>query len=961
MKKKITFILVCLMAGLTSAWAQDDLASIITKTDDVSITSITNDAVYPWTLQEGAVRTPSFNSDKTTTISYSIDNEKDIEVTISYTVNLYTTGSSERLFIYKDDRQMAGINNPKSGTGTISFFCQEGTHDLKFSFRNYYGTTSSYVQINSIDIQTVESKNINIELTTPGTLGTEVLAQASTLPAVKYMKLSGYMNSDDWATIKQMTGLQSLDMEDANITEIPANAFYNNNSNACIPLKRFVFPKTLKKIGASAFYHNNTNDPYLDEELKLPEGLEEIGNSAFYRNGIMTCVLPSTVTTLGTSVFRENPLQNITLNEHITSLPNYIFYNCGSLTTINGIERITHFGNYSLYSCSSFKSLGEGKPKTIGEYAFYSSGLEEFDGSEITSIGYEGFYNCKMTSVNLPKITSLSSYAFESCPNLKEVILSDLLTTIPNGAFNYCQTLRTITLGASTASLSSSCFSSCPNITSIYCNAPTPPSTNNSFNTAIPTQATLYVPEYAIVSYKLDPYWSKFTTVDVNPNVVTDVTINSSLELSSNVRIPNTPNITLAYSNSKLTVNGNTEQTINKFTGYYGTGNTSSLISRCENMSSTASEARYFMNSGYWYFVCMPFDVKVSDIYSSVGAAFAIRYYDGARRASTNTSSGNWKNVDANATLKAGEGYIFRVSSNNGYIALPATEETHNRIFTSTAITTPLNTYASSTSADANWNLVGNPYPCYYDIYYMDYTAPITVWNTDNSTYTAYSIVDDALALLPLQAFFVQKPDAINGITFQPLGRQHTKTIQHGTESKSRIASVSNRSIINLSLSNGICEDLTRVVVNPQADDAYDANCDAAKMLNMESTPQLYTLSDDGTMYAINEGEQLNGEVQMGMWFPQDGYYTLSAPRSDLEIEIYDNGEQVSLPYTFSAFEGTDDARFMMLIKKGENTGINSISDSADKTAEMFDLTGRRIRNVNQKGVYIINNRKVIK
>ncbi|MBQ2180845.1 MAG: hypothetical protein II400_01220, partial [Bacteroidaceae bacterium] len=387
----------------------------------------------------------------------------------------------------------------------------------------------------------------------------------------------------------------------------------------------------------------------------------------------------------------------------------------------------------------------------------------------------------------------------------------------------------------------------------------------------------------------------------------------------------------------------------------------SSLISHYENMSSIASEARYFMNSGYWYFVCMPFDVKVSDIYSSIGAAFAIRYYDGASRASTNTSSGNWKNVDADATLKAGEGYIFRVSSSNGYIVLPATEETHNRIFTSSAITTPLNTYASSTSADANWNLVGNPYPCYYDIYYMDYTAPITVWNTNNSTYSAYSVVDDALALLPLQAFFVQKPDAITGITFQPLGRQHTTTIQHGSESKSRVASAQNRSIINLSLSNGVCEDVTRVVVNPLADDAYDANCDAAKMLNLESTPQLYTLSEDGTMYAINEGEQFKGEVQMGMWFPQDGNYTLSAPRSDLSIEIYDNGELVTLPYTFSAFEGTDDARFVMLIKKGENTGINSISDNADKTAEMFDLTGRRISNVNQKGVYIINNRKVIK
>ena len=83
MKKKITLILVCLMAGLTSAWAQDDLASIVTKTDDVRITTITNDETFPWILQEGAVRTPSFKVDKTTTISYSIENEKDVEVTIS--------------------------------------------------------------------------------------------------------------------------------------------------------------------------------------------------------------------------------------------------------------------------------------------------------------------------------------------------------------------------------------------------------------------------------------------------------------------------------------------------------------------------------------------------------------------------------------------------------------------------------------------------------------------------------------------------------------------------------------------------------------------------------------------------------------------------------------------------------------------------------------------------------------
>ena len=85
----------------------------------------------------------------------------------------------------------------------------------------------------------------------------------------------------------------------------------------------------------------------------------------------------------------------------------------------------------------------------------------------------------------------------------------------------------------------------------------------------------------------------------------------------------------------------------------------------------------------------MPFDVKRSEITPlTEGRAIAVRYYDSESRA-TNGASGNWKDVPADSVLHMGKGYIFRIN-NTDYVELPATEETHNAIFRSEAVSTPL-------------------------------------------------------------------------------------------------------------------------------------------------------------------------------------------------------------------------------------------------------------------------------
>ena len=959
MKQKFTLMLVCLFALLTKAAAavDSDLLNLVTKPSNVTITSLTNDPNYPWEKQEDGSfkRTGNFGSSykyKNSESTLEMSCNHPIYITVSYVQTLYSTSDESRT--YRDGIQWTSYNgNTTEGkTSSTGYILEPGTHTVKFSLSPYYNNITTYVTLKSIKIENLEDKYITINLSAPGTLGEEALEKVATLPDMKYLKLSGAMNADDWAKIKQMTSLQALDMTDVPTTEIPASAFTNNY------FSYYAFPKTLKKIGQEAFYNRN-----LSGTITLPEGLEEIGYRAFYGNKIISCKLPSTVTTLGNTVFCNNKnLQDFTFNSNITIVPSSFLESCTNLKTVSGLENVKTFGEYCFSGCNALTSVGTTKPTTINNCAFSGCyNLQAFDFSEITTTGSSSFSNCdSFKEIDLPKITSLGQNSFQDCDGITKVTLSDYIGTIPYYSFNSCDNLKEVTLGTSVSYFAEYAFTSCPNINKIYCNAPAPPSIYSTnyqpFNTSIPTSATLYVPEYAMSSYKLDNYWSKFTSVDKNPNPTTSLTLSKALTLTSGIRITGTPDITI-NTGGKMTINGDAEQTVGKFLAYCQNDNTNSasIISRCANMTSTSSEMRYYLGSGYWYFICMPFDVKVSDITATNGAAFVVRYYDSGSRA--NGNSGNWKNVESDATLKAGQGYIFSAST-GCWLYFPATEATHNAVFESTAKKTTLKIYATSTSADANWNLVGNPYLAYYDIYYMDYSAPITVWNTSNKTYSAYSVADDDFVLLPLQAFFVQKPDAVSAITFNPLGRQHNTTIDHSASAAK--GEFKSRKIINLTLCNGETEDATRVVVNPMATDDYDMENDASKMMTMETTPQLYTISGD-VQYAINEGQQASGKVQIGTWMPTAGTYTISAPRADADIQILDNGTPITLPYTFEANEGTDDNRFVMVINNNV-TGIDKLLqfNMTNDESPVYDLTGRRVSNTS-KGIYIINNKKVVK
>lgn len=959
MKKRIFMLAVLILSGLQFAVAAIDeqLRALITASDDIEVTEVTNDEANPWKVENGMASTTHGKTTTSVTATITIKFRAKGYISFRYSSTFDPWTTDDYKIVKLDDVTYANNYDKYTTPATFTHYIslEEGEHVLTFSHWHRNTTTGNYSQVLSIGnirLETIESMYKTIHLSAPGTLGNEALSHVNTLPEMRALRLSGKMNAADWNDISKMTGLMAIDMTNVDVETIPANAFTKT-------VIRFIdFPKTLKTIGSSAFY-----DKLLTGPLVLPEGLDSIASEAFYRNYITDVTIPASVRVINSSAFRGNAsLVSVTLGSGLTSISSLCFYECSNLAIVKGGENIKTIGSNAFNNCKLLTSAADLAPISVGDYAFQScEKLESFNFSNIKTYGREAFEYCyALKEADLSTATSLGIECFYNCYSLKKVKLGDNITTIPQSAFKVCHALEEVILGSSINSLGSDCFYSDKNaLKRVYITAPAPPAVNGSPFYS-PSRVTLYVPEYAMVSYKLDNYWSQFTKVEPNPNTPDKVNLYKKLELTSNARIPNSPDIYLGYSSS-LIVNGNNPQVFGSYEQRLQQDEeyTSSLISRCNAMTSAASTLQYYSSYRNWNYVCMPFDVKRSDIKMLSNSGIAVRYYDSESRA-TNGASGNWKDVPADSVLHMGKGYIFRTSE-SVFVEFPATEETHNAIFRSEAVTTPLVQYAAVESANAGWNFVGNPYTCFYDIYYMDFAAPITVWNISNSTYSAYSAADDEFVLMPSQAFFVQKPSLVDAITFQPAGRQINKTIDHSALAMRRAARSQQvqRKLVDVALTCADRTDRTRVVVNANASDDFCADNDAVKMMAYEGTPQIYTIAGADQL-AVNEGAHRDGSVALGMYLPADDAYTIAADRDEQGVKLLDYGVEVEMPYTFSAAEGYLDDRFTLTFE-APTTGINTVATDADADNAIYTIDGRRVNSTAQKGIYIQNHKKIVK
>lgn len=715
-------------------------------------------------------------------------------------------------------------------------------------------------------------------------------------------------------------------------------------------------------------------------KVELAEGIKFIDNQAFYYcDHLQSINFPSTLTSIGYEAFRETDLSEVNIPGSVENIGSNAFYRNKNLKKLTFGEGLVNIEGTAFSECVSIDSIVcPSTLRTIGDATF------------------SGCKNLKQISLN-EGLVSINSYAFSGCTGLTDIVLPSTL--------EYCKGFA---------------FNECGNIKTIEARSVLPPTTDGScpLSGVDLTGVTLYVPSWSVGEYQLADGWNSFYTFQASNYLPQSIKVNKDFyfSLGDNDNKEYRPNISMTWSGHEVQdVNGNTNYdrgnltvssrsklAINDFdmifspyakyfldvnrnynyqynnsrTQYNGTSLIVKGEMRAENVTLNLYNYR-----GMWQFVTFPFDVKVSDIVpESENTSWVVRGHSGAMRAAGKNDS-VWVNLKADDVLEAGKGYIMHCyNPDNDLVKFrisPLTTTVNRQLlFASDNRTLPLEENLSEFEHNRSWNLIGNPYPSFYDTRFMEFDAPFMVWNSCAQNYYAYNPADDAYILSPGEALFVQRPVDQKDITFLKDGRQinqYARTLlDETTQARVRGKEGVQRSVFNLTLSGENTSDRTRVVLNDEASMTYEMNKDAAKFASTVPTvAQIYSWNGE-SRYAINERPAGSGIVNLGVHCGTKGTYTIALANAvDGQVILEDKLMNISTEitadkgYSFEAEAGDDDSRFVLHITRGigggdDTTGINGITTETGEKQEVYSLDGIKM-NAAKKGVYIQNGKKIIK
>ena len=217
--------------------------------------------------------------------------------------------------------------------------------------------------------------------------------------------------------------------------------------------KTFVkIPDTVKAIGDNAFKNND-----MIRNIYIPDSVTSIGENAFYDCDQLTSVfIPDSVTSVGSSCFRScNNLTYAKLPQNMNVVSSNMFYECKKLETVVFGMNVTEIGYDAFYNCSQLKVDLPGN---------------------IEKIGRRTFMNCKsLTEITIPKsLTDCGFCIFSGCSNLKTIKFEKGITTIPKDLFcgdsyndSWFDGLEEIDIPETVTTIGSYAFNSCKNLTTV--------------------------------------------------------------------------------------------------------------------------------------------------------------------------------------------------------------------------------------------------------------------------------------------------------------------------------------------------------------------------------------------------------------------------------------------------------------------------------------------------------------
>ena len=268
----------------------------------------------------------------------------------------------------------------------------------------------------------------------------------------------------------------------------------------------YIIPSSVTDIHRRAFEECNhlTN-------VTMPDGLCSVGYWAFYSCISLTSInIPDSVTSIESGAFQScSKLARITIPSSVTNIGKSAFRACCSLQGIWVSDENPNYSNdefgvlFDKEKSTLIQSPGAleedyiipDSVTSIGDYAFDScNSMTSISIPDVvTSIGNGAFEGCSsLTSITIPDgVTSIKHWTFYDCASLTSINIPDSVTSIGVRVFSDCTSLTSFTIPDSVASIGSCAFEDCCRLVKISFNGNAPSIDNNTF---AGVTATAYYP-----------------------------------------------------------------------------------------------------------------------------------------------------------------------------------------------------------------------------------------------------------------------------------------------------------------------------------------------------------------------------------------------------------------------------------------------------------------------------------
>lgn len=397
----------------------------------------------------------------------------------------------------------------------------------------------------------VANEYVVVNVETPGTLGETLVAAGKNPDAIKFLKVLGSVNADDFYFMRDnMAILQGVNMQETTLESgsIPEQAFggkttlnrfvfpdgFHNNSVVDIQRNAFsgtllsgalIIPDSVNSIGDSAFSGTKISSLQLSNELTF------IGNGAFDRCSGLTgqLLLPNGLKMIGDSAFGgcSNLSGTLQLPSSLEHIGRSAFYGCGGFVgelTIPDLIETIEYGSFSM--CGGFTALKLSKNlKAIRSQAFGYSNIkgELVLPQSLVSISSSAFERNSFSHVIFPdSILEIGEFAFRDNTRLSGTIKIPLgVTIIEREAFSGCPNIDSITIPSEIALIGKGAFAGCTNVSSILSYASMPPYTaSNAFQGVSKSSCRVEVPESSVSGYIYASGWNEFQHISAHHDFV---------------------------------------------------------------------------------------------------------------------------------------------------------------------------------------------------------------------------------------------------------------------------------------------------------------------------------------------------------------------------------------------------------------------------------------------------------